>query len=266
MKKYILVFAACSMLLCCKQGGSKPEEDPLRMPCSCADEWTFQKPTSLGDLAWDYPLKPGTVEWEQYKFKDQQEMYDVCQIPDVVLSSLLTEDLVEICMQFPMLINFTSSVPLDKGIDLLFEKFNGVREIFQRKDASEGLLKWYRHAIQNLSFLNSDASSDEKGTFSLRIAAAELILSRYQSSEDAENLEIIQHLICGYEKKFAYPESFTFFSQIVNCFARAKVMFQLNVHIIEEVPQGFDNPAPYDYEQAYQTCSIINKLSCQFIK
>jgi len=75
-------------------------------------------------LPWDYPVKPGTEEWKQ--FKSHKEMTDACQIPEKILSSLSTKDLTAICLQYPLLIDmFAFNIP-DYGIDAVFDNFNGL--------------------------------------------------------------------------------------------------------------------------------------------
>ena len=59
-------------------------------------------------------------------------------------------------MQYLMLGVALAWNPHDRGLDSLFRQFNGVRELYKRKDAYKHLLNWYDSAIQNLSFLNKD--------------------------------------------------------------------------------------------------------------
>ncbi|MDR2773905.1 MAG: hypothetical protein LBC19_04025 [Tannerella sp.] len=271
MKKVLFLFPAITFLLSCGQNQEQEmPEEPYTMPCGCKDEWIVQQSTCKDDPVWDYPVKPSTGEWEQLRTVEERRA--VCQIPEDILSSLSTEDLTDICMQYPLLIaDFTGSVR-DRALDLLFENFNGVRELFQREDASKGLLKWYRCAIQNFSFLDSDASDIEKGRFTYKILIAELLLSK--APDDADYVEMVRLLVCSREKMPEYPESFGLYSWDYNCFARAKIMLKINERIIDEIPQGFENPFftnfPYNEDKqgniAYKQARIaIDKLSCRFI-
>ena len=83
-------------------------------------------------LPWDYPVKPGMAEWEQHK--TSQERLEACQIPVDVLSTLSTEDLTDICMKNPLIIGLIFNYPpYDRGLDTLFRKFYGIKELFKRE-------------------------------------------------------------------------------------------------------------------------------------
>ena len=79
---------------------------------------------------WDYPVKPGTEEWK--KFTSNEEMVNACQIPEKILSTLSTEDLMELCLQYPLIYDVFAFENLNHGLDKLFDDFNGIRELYQR--------------------------------------------------------------------------------------------------------------------------------------
>jgi hypothetical protein len=271
MKKNLMLFFVFYFLLSCNEDQKQEqeqetEENTYSMPCSCKDDWSDHLLTCKEDLVWDYPVKLFTEEWEQ--IKTTEERFGICQIPEDVLSSLSTEDLTDICMEYPLLVADFLYSSRDRILDSLFNHFNGFRELFQREDVSKGLLKWYRCAMLNCSFLDSDASNIEKGWFTYKIMAAELLFSRYQSLDEAEYFEILHHLVCGYEKMFEYPESFSVYSMGFNGFSRAKIMFKINAGIIDEIPQGFENYIFTGEDNGYheQTRIAIDSLTCCFIK
>ncbi len=49
--------------------------------------------------SWDYPVKPGSAEWAAFSSRD--EMRFACEIPSDILSSVSTETLVELCLNYP---------------------------------------------------------------------------------------------------------------------------------------------------------------------
>ena len=57
------------------------------------------------DIKWDYPVKPGSKEWQQ--LTTQELKVRACQIPDELLSQISTKDLVELCLNYPLLMNVT---------------------------------------------------------------------------------------------------------------------------------------------------------------
>jgi len=103
-------------------------------------------------LVWDYPVKRGTVEWK--KLKSNEEKVNICQIPENILSSLSTENLTDICLQYPLLYDIFAFNDMNQGIDNLFNDFHGIRELFKREQVLKELLKRYQEKMQNLSFLD----------------------------------------------------------------------------------------------------------------
>ena len=105
---------------------------------------------SAQEVIWDYPVKPGMGQWQ--KFKSVDEMYQACQIPDNVLKQLDTESLVVICLNFPSTPIFPFFNYPQQAFMEYFSNFNGIRELFQRKDA--GLYLTQRYALMSFSDFN----------------------------------------------------------------------------------------------------------------
>jgi len=270
MKNYIITIMTCSLLVCCRHEQKEPiipeepePEAPYEMPCSCGDEWPQEETNCDRDLPWNFPI--GTDEWN--KMTTHQEALDACQIPEEILASLSTEDLTEICLQYPFLVvSLTSCNSYDPCLNALFREFNGIRELFLREDAAKALLKKYRCLMQNrnLSFLEEPTMSDvEKGLFTLSTVYPEFLISRYQTPDDSKEdyIEILQQLVCGYEKKLMYP----FFSYKVNFYARAVMLVKIDEQNLESIPQKGNNGV---FERGWldePTVSAIDELSCQYI-
>lgn len=53
---------------------------------------------------WSYPLKPDMPEWAQ--FDDHSKMLEVCQIPNDILKSVSTTELVTLCLDYPLQFDF----------------------------------------------------------------------------------------------------------------------------------------------------------------
>lgn len=282
MKKYLILFILSSVFLYCHSEKENPEpqteypeENPYDISCGCGNEWPQDELTCTRELPWDYPIKAlndefeMTEEWKQ--LKTRQERIDASQIPEDVLLSLCTDDLVELCMKNPLVDEIWQYRPYDAGLDSLIERFNCFRELFKRTDASKGLLNYYKCAMQNLSFLNTDALSIKKGDFVVKIAIVEIFLSRLQIVDDTnkeEYIEILQHLVCGYEKILQYPDYLTpSFSLSKNVYSRACQIVRINEQILEQIPQRVRNHLFITQRDIdIQTVQIINELSCQYIQ
>lgn len=99
-------------------------------------------PLYLFGQVWDYPIKPGTEKWKT--LKTNQEILDTCQIPSEIIKKLSTEDLVQLCLNYPLLGDMLfSNTNYQDGFNVISSNFNGFQELFKRKDAGAELLRFY---------------------------------------------------------------------------------------------------------------------------
>ena len=274
----------CPLLFCCRSSKEEPEvpeENPFELPCGCGDEWPPEEPVCQWVLAWDFPVKPGMAEWAQ--FKTYQERVDACQIPEVVLTQLSTEDLTEICLQYPFLFQVLSAYKtLDIGLDEMIEQFNGIRALYEREDAYKALLKRYRCRMLSMSYLYEPVTDAEKGRFINSISEMEVLLSRFQSP-DATNdmyMEILQHLFCGHEKRIPYyleivDYDMFLYADPVNFFARAVILLKIDEQYLAQIPitiRGGNPAIPQERNEVFRrglldepTWHIVNEISCNLI-
>ena len=217
---------------------------------------------------WDYPIKPGTEEWRQ--LKTNEEMVRTCQIPEEVLSSISTEDLTILCLRYPRLWHFTAFENTNTGLDQLFSEFNGIRELYQRKDVSRSMTKRYTEKIQSLSFLEDNNDDAEKGSFIISVSVMEALLSRIerQDSEGNDNLkEVLQCLVAGYEEKLKYADYFKGSGFKNNFYSRAHIIAKMDSSFVERLPKKEYNAVLYSGRVADEyTIDVINELSYTLIK
>jgi len=95
----------------------------------------------LEALAWGFPVRYGTEEWKTLKTVEEQ--FNAYNIPDEIIKTISTEELVKICLNYPEwgLMNAYNS--RSTGFSVLVDLFNGFRELFSRDDAASELLKVY---------------------------------------------------------------------------------------------------------------------------
>ena len=94
------------------------------------------------ELSWNYPVQLGSEQWKA--FQSHKEMVDACQIPQNVMTSLSTEELVVLCLKYPLLWDIGAFNFFTDGYAAYETNFNGIRELYQRKDAPTVLLAWYK--------------------------------------------------------------------------------------------------------------------------
>ena len=205
---------------------------------------------------WDYPVKPGMEEWGQFQSHD--EMITACNIPKKTLTCLSTERLTNLCLQYPLLHNIYAFNFLDMGLDQLFINFNGIRELYDRQEVAEYLIKRYMEKIENLSLLeDEEVLSLEKGNFGISIWDLDALFSRVERKEDLK--DVLQSLVVGYEaiSKLSIDKRSLLEH---NYFARAHVIIKMCEQCLDgdHLFTSF-GPAPEYFD-------IINSLSYQLIK
>ncbi len=88
---------------------------------------------------WDYPVKPGTEEWNALSTYD--EMLAICQIPEDILKIATTEELVELCLNYPHRLGILYLYDnIQEGLERTSSQFNGLQELLGRKDNAQCLL------------------------------------------------------------------------------------------------------------------------------
>ncbi|MDR3338689.1 MAG: hypothetical protein LBT25_01095 [Candidatus Symbiothrix sp.] len=214
-------------------------------------------------VAWDYPVKPGTEEWK--KFESNEAMVNACQIPEKVLSSISTNDLVEICLQYPLLYDIFAFNNLNEGLDKLHNDFNGIMEFYKRKEAVNELLKHYNLKIQNLDFLAGKASEVEKGLYIISISAIEVLLCQYDVQNEMSK-EILRNLVSGYESKSIYADYFKGLGFRTNLYSRVHVITKMNKQSLEKLESKAINAVLASGMADIETGSMLDGLSYQLIK
>ena len=57
----------------------------------------------ISDSEFEFPIKPGDGKWE--KFNSVKERIATLQMPETTLASISTENLLDICLDFPYLLD-----------------------------------------------------------------------------------------------------------------------------------------------------------------
>ena len=239
------------LFLSCNQINLNDEKD-MSNACEC-----LNPPTET--TAWDYPMKPGMEEWKQ--FHSNEEMVSACQIPEKVLSSLSTEDLTKICIEYPLLADVFAFNFLSDGAYKLYNDFNGIRELFKRKNVSKELLNHYNCLMREFEF-------DSKSV--IPVWSMEFLLGFYTqkadilTNEDCKN--ILQSLLCGYEKEVVHNDPDFSYPFPINFYARAHLIIKISPQSIEKIPGGKLNGVFNSDRFDRETMDIINELTYELIK
>ena len=125
-------------------------------------------------VTWDFPIKPGMQEWK--KLNSHIAMVDICQVPADILPNIQTDDLVTICLDYPLFFTMTAFNNLQEGFNQVSTEFNGFQELFKRKDAGKSLIKKYQELEPKLIELMKTPL--ERGHYKYRLFFMEFILAQ----------------------------------------------------------------------------------------
>lgn len=169
-------------------------------------------------LKYKYPILPGTAEWKN--FKSTAEMVDACNIPGDVLASLSTKELWDVCLQYPLLRQYTASNSPYRGIQGIIDVFNGFSELMRRDDAHKVIYGYY--LTEKIANINN---TKNKGAYTFDFCAIELILAQkpiISRFSREEQLNVLTTMLEKYGEKSSYNEYFGMFGKATTAFAANK--------------------------------------------
>ncbi len=141
----------------------------------------------------EYPIKPGDAKWEN--ISSVAERIAALQIPEAILAIIPTESLLDICLDFPYLLDVLFYEDYQKGLEALRAEFNGFDELLNRKDIGKFALAKNKNFPLELEKLK-DKNDIKKGIFSFQCFVLDLILAQenvvktLSNSEEDELLEV----------------------------------------------------------------------------
>lgn len=166
--------------------------------------WGSESVSSISD-AYVFPIRPGMEKWKE--FETHAEMSNATQIPETVLHNMSTEGLIETCLDYPLLMDFTMYNSLQQGFWVLEAQFNGLQELLRRENSAAKLIEKY-HNMAPEHALDQKKSSTEQ-SFIFQLAFVEFILSQEEitsklSSNDLRNM--VKDALGKYKTKLKYPD------------------------------------------------------------
>lgn len=181
MKKFIYIIALLFLLVACNEELQIDTKQPTidnKTRAFTSQTFSFYSVT-----------KPEI--WKT--FQTFEEMQSACQIPDDVLPNLSTEELVQICMDYPLFGNYLAYDNETFGIKKVMAGFNAFKELKKRTDSAEKLLD--RYANVNVTTLYEDRENAETYP-NLKLGYLEMILcsGEIESLYQGEALQRLENL------------------------------------------------------------------------
>ena len=220
----------------------------------------------IGELKWDYPIKPKTEEWK--KLKNNKAKVDACQIPTYILHDISTNDLMILCLQYPLLFDVFAFNDINDGMKKLFDDFNGIREFSQRKDALNNLREKYLVELSVFPSKFNTLSTLEIVHSKVQISMLELLLSYfdfYTNSSKEEKKEVLQSLLYGYLEKIKYPEYFQGIGFTTNLYARVNLITKIDTALSKKF-EGENSSVLFSGRANADLINTIDSLSYNLIK
>jgi len=152
--------------------------------------------------SWDYPVKIGTESWNQ--LKTEEERIAALQIPDDILAKLTSEEIVELCVSFPLFGYYTAYNTPQIGFVIMQSRFNIFEHLMNRSDVGQNLINAYKDA--DMKGFRTLPYSNEFWT--IKLDYLELVLSQesvLQNLTPDETLELMQEARKKFSEKIVDP-------------------------------------------------------------
>ena len=176
-------------------------------------------------------------------FNTLEQMQEACQIPDNLLDKISTDDLVRICMEYPLALNYIAYNQELDGIKAVMNGFNGFAELKSRNDAAEALLSYYENVdvdliaanAKDLNNASKQKSAKEMSVLKLGylelILASEFIPSLY-NEPNASRMEMARYE--KFESKMQYTDVFSIHSVSKSLLLGAQIKLSSNIVVGDE--------------------------------
>lgn len=150
---------------------------------------------------YEYPYIPGTQAW--IDLDSYMNRLEACQIPNDILLSMTTPDLLETVLNYPFLVDVMAFNTYQAGFDNMRYKFNGLNELMSRPDMIETVIDAYQTAsIDPYTYSTPSAGIKELTFLEIVLAQDEVIGSLNDEELSALNSIIDEKL----SEKLDYPE------------------------------------------------------------
>lgn len=100
-------------------------------------------------------------------FQTIEEMQAACQVPENILKSMSTDNLIQTCMLYPLYRNYLAYNNELSGIKAIINGFNGFAELQKRENAADRLITYYEEINIGYIAKNTIARSTIKNELSI---------------------------------------------------------------------------------------------------
>lgn len=170
---------------------------------------------------WDYPIKPGTEKWKSYQ--NTPDIIKDLQMPEIVLKSISTEELLNVCLNYPFFDSYTASNSPFEGLNRTLDSFNGFEEFSNRKDVNNVLFNFY--ANKQVSEIDKIEKGIDKADYSFNYCGYELLLCNKKivtKFSKEQQTDILKLFMKRSKEKDLHKDSFGFWGKMTSAFVANK--------------------------------------------
>lgn len=172
---------------------------------------------------YNFPVKPGSPEWR--RFQSHDEMVRNCQIPDSIISSMTTKDLLDSYLNYPLIMDMLAYDNLKDGFEKMNKTVNCFQTLLKREDVGKILIEKYK-TMKVVKDLN-DTTSSKVGDYTFIFSSMELLLSKdeiLKKLNQSDKLSLIKNVMQKYETKMLHKSIHGPLGQQTNLYLTAKIM------------------------------------------
>ena len=170
---------------------------------------------------WDYPIKPGTEKWKLYQ--NTPDIVRDLQMPEKVLKSISTEELLKVCLTYPFFSSYTASNSPFEGLNRTLDSFNGFEEFSNRKDANNVIFNFYVN--KQVSEIDKIEKEIDKADYSFNYCGYELLLCNKKiitKFSKEQQTDILKLSMKRSKEKELHKDSFGFWGKMTSAFVANK--------------------------------------------
>ncbi|MCI6212844.1 hypothetical protein EV202_101236 [Bacteroides heparinolyticus] len=208
-KTFYLIFCAC-IITGCMDSTLITENNPVQ---------NESKACTAGSRTFQFPV----LQWENFENYDQK--IAACQIPEAILPNIPTDELIEICMEYPLLFDaYAFNTPL-AGLKIVVSRFNGFQELMSREDNCLCTFNF----LKEQNFKETDFSKltkAEEGKITLNYALCEYLISFDEilhNATDAIRKDIARYAYQTLEFKESQKQNFAWNDLTASVYLCAKM-------------------------------------------
>ncbi len=212
--------------------GTEPDEFTTASTCIISDEEYYPE----GYSGYIYPVRPGTSEW--YALDDHSDMIEVCTIPENILSSMTTGELMESILAYPLIVDMFAYDDWSVGFQVVASRFNGLQEFLNRSDSPSALVNAY--ATQET--LQFDTLSDAAIAAFNREEGSDFLDADYKSCRTILASMVLNTMLCedSLSSRFTVADK----AQLLSAVRNDNIVSMKHFLTIEEEPIVISTVSP----------------------